>query len=235
MSPVLVFLAVIAVIVVWWAVHHRIGSKPWTEIGWAGAAYGDESPRAPPAKIGLGVFLAVVGALFALLTSAYLMRMDGSDWWSLPVPPILWVNTLVLLASSASLHLASLAARRGEDEAMRIALVAGFVTAVAFLVGQLFAWRQLVEEGYLLAGNPANSFFYMITGLHGLHIVGGLVGLTRTTHNAYDEGVPRKKVRLGVELCATYWHFMLLVWLLLLALFTGYANDLVDICRQLLS
>lgn len=234
MSPVLIFLGVIAAIAVWWAARHRLASKPWTEVGWVGAAYDGEGPRVPAAKIGLGVFLAVVGALFALLTSAYLMRMNASDWWSLPVPRILWVNTAVLFASSAALHLANVAARRGEDEAMKIALVAGFVTAVAFLVGQLLAWRQLVDAGYLLAGNPANSFFYMITGLHGLHIIGGLVGLTCATRNAY-EGAPREKMRLGVELCATYWHFMLFVWLVLLALFTGYASDLVDICRQLLT
>lgn len=234
MSPILIFLGTIAAIVIWWAARHRIASKPWTEIGWAGASFDGEGAPVPAAKIGLGVFLAVVGALFALLTSAYLIRMNGSDWWSIPVPRLLWVNTVVLFASSAALQLASVAARRDEQAAMKIALVGGYVAAIAFLIGQLFAWRQLADQGYVLADNPSNSFFYLITGLHGLHIAGGLVGLTRTTLHAFED-TRRDKVRLGVELCAIYWHFMLLVWLVLLALFTGWANDFVDICRQLLT
>ena len=93
-----------------------------------------------------------------------------------------------------------------------IGLIAGGVFAVAFLVGQLLAWQQLNAAGYFLAANPANAFFYLITGVHGLHLLGGLVALGRTTAKVW-RGVEVSQVRLSVELCAIYWHFLLLVWL----------------------
>ena len=94
--------------------------------------------------------------------------------------------------------------------------------------------RELVAAGFFLRTNPANSFFYLLTGMHGLHILGGLFGLGRTTARAWEE--PRaERVRLGVELCAMYWHFLLLVWLGLLVLLAGWAGDFLEICRGLLS
>ena len=87
----------------------------------------------------------------------------------------------------------------------------------------------------MLAANPANSFFYLITGLHGLHIVGGLVALGRTTDRAWTPRSRTERLRLSVELCAMYWHFLLFVWLVLFVLLTGWAGDFIDICRQLLT
>ncbi|MDI7861727.1 cytochrome c oxidase subunit 3 [Rhizobiaceae bacterium n13] len=234
MTPILVFMGILAAIMIWWLARHRIASKPWMEVGLTSAGI-DRGGAAPPtAKIGMGVFLAVVGALFSLLTSAYFMRMNASDWWAMPVPWLLWVNTAVLAANSVAIQWAAVSARRGQHESVRIGLVGSFVLGGAFLAGQLLVWRQLVDTGYLLTTNPANSFFYLITGLHGLHIVGGLVGLVRTTAHAYD-GSDARSLRLGVDLCAMYWHFMFFVWLVLLALFSGYASDFVEICRQLVT
>jgi cytochrome c oxidase subunit 3 len=188
----------------------------------------------PTAKIGLGIFLAVIGALFALLISAYLIRMGGADWWGIPIPGTLWVNTAALATSSAALQWAKREARAGRSEPLNTALALALATAVLFLLGQLLAWRQLVSAGYVLAENPANSFFYMITGLHGLHILGGLLVLGRTTIRARS-GLGRETLYLSVDLCTLYWHFMLVVWLILFALFGGWANDFVDICRQLVT
>jgi cytochrome c oxidase subunit 3 len=234
MSVILVFLLVIAGIVVWWLSQQRLMSKPWLEHGVIedyGRSFG---PPMPTAKIGMGVFLAVVGCLFALFTSAYFMRMALSDWQPLPVPRLLWINTFVLVLSSVALQVALVAARRGQLDTMRLGLATGGLTAIAFLAGQLFAWRQLAAEGYFLAGNPANSFFYLITGLHGLHIVGGLVGLGRTSFKAWTS-TRTDKLSLGVELCAMYWHFLLFIWLALFVLLAGWAADFIDICRQLLT
>ena len=128
------------------------------------------------AKIGLGVFLAVAGSLFALFSSAYLMRMHmGTDWRRCRCRALLWLNTGVLVASSVALHRAQVAARRGRMDGVRDGLLAGGVLALAFLAGQLLAWRQLDAAGYFLASNPANSFFYLLTAVHGLHVLGGLV------------------------------------------------------------
>src|SRR6476660_5846520 len=98
-----VFLAVVAAIVIWWLSHQRLAAKPWLEEGVIGDLPATGAPRASTAKIGLGVFLAVAGSLFALFASAYTMRMHmGADWRSMPVPPLLWLNTGVLVASSVA-------------------------------------------------------------------------------------------------------------------------------------
>jgi len=233
-SAIILFMAGIAAIAGWWLSQQRLGAKPWLEEGVI-VDFREESPSSlPPAKIGLGVFLAVVGSLFALFISAYSMRMNMVDWRALPVPRLLWFNTGVLLTSSIALQWAHMAARRNDMDGVIIGLCAGGASALIFLAGQLLAWRELSVAGYFLASNPANSFFYLITAVHGLHLMGGLVALGRTTAKVWH-GVAVTQVRLSVELCAIYWHFLLLVWLVLLGLLTGWTDNFVDICRQLLS
>ena len=234
MSIVLVFLLVIVGIVGWWLSQQRLMAKPWLEQGSMAAFPGTESGSMPAVKVGLGVFLAVVGCLFALFTSAYFMRMGLSDWRAMPVPRLLWLNTAVLLLSSVALQCALVAARRRQLDTVRLGLVTGGITAIAFLVGQVMAWRELTADGYFLSSNPANSFFYLMTAMHGLHIIGGLVALAWTTVAAW--GQPRlERLRLSVELCAMYWHFLLFIWLAIFVLLAGWAADFIDICRQLLS
>jgi cytochrome c oxidase subunit III len=163
------------------------------------------------------VFLGVVGCLFTLLISAYSMRMNMGEWRPAPVPKLLWLNTALLILSSGALQWAQVAARRGRMNGVRAGLLAGDGMALAFLAGQLIAWRQLDAAGYYLTANPAAAFFYLITGVHGLHLLGGLVALGRTMDKAW-RGVAAGEVRLSVELCATYWHFLLFVWLVLFSL-----------------
>ncbi|AYG75490.1 cytochrome c oxidase subunit 3 [Rhizobium sp. CCGE532] len=234
MSAILIFMAGIAGIIAWWMTRQRLTSKPWLETSPAGDAPDMRGSSATTAKVGLGIFLAVVGALFTLLISAYLTRLSGTDWWSIPIPRLLWVNTAALAASSVALQWAKTEARLNHSEMLNTALAVAFALGVLFLVGQVLAWRQLVAAGYVLADNPSNSFFYMITGLHGLHILGGLLVLGRTTFRARNNNA-RARVRLSVDLCAIYWHFMLVVWLILFALFAGWANSFVDLCRQLVT
>jgi len=235
MSVIIVFLLVVFGIAGWWLSQQRLMSKPWLEEGSVAAFPGTESGSMPPAKVGLGVFLAVVGALFALFGSAYFMRMGVSDWRALPVPQLLWLNTGVLALSSVAIQSALIAARRGQGDMVRLGLVTAGITAIAFLAGQLLAWRELEAEGYLLSDNPANSFFYVLTALHGLHIVGGLIGLAMVSVHAWTPNWPRERLKLGVELAAMYWHFLLFVWLCLFMLLMGWAANIVDICRQLLT
>jgi cytochrome c oxidase subunit III len=233
-SAIILFMAGIAAIAGWWLSQQRLGAKPWLEEGVIVDFREQSAPSLPPAKIGLGVFLAVVGSLFALFISAYSMRMNMVDWRALPVPRLLWFNTGVLVMSSIALQWAYMAARRNDMDGVIIGLCAGGASAVIFLVGQLLAWRQLSLAGYFVASNPANSFFYLITAVHGLHLMGGLVALGKTTAKVW-RGAAMTEVRLSVELCTIYWHFLLLVWLVLLGLLTGWTDGIVDICRQLLS
>jgi cytochrome c oxidase subunit III len=233
-SAIILFMAAIAAIAGWWLSQQRLAAKPWLEEGVIVDLREAGSSSLPPAKIGLGVFLAVVGSLFALFISAYSMRMTMVDWRTLPVPALLWFNTGVLVLSSVALQWAYTAARRDDIDGVSVGLCAGGASAVIFLVGQLLAWRQLSGAGYYLASNPANSFFYLITAAHGLHLMGGLVALGRTIAKVW-RGAEAAQVRMSVELCAIYWHFLLLVWLVLLGLLTGWTDNFVDICRQLFS
>jgi cytochrome c oxidase subunit 3 len=235
MSVILVFLLVIAGIAGWWLLNQGVMSKPWLEHGPAGALPDTDVTGMPTAKVGLGVFLAVVGCLFALFASAYFMRMELSDWQPLQIPPLLWLNTGMLVLSSVALQCAVVAARRSQIDMVRLGLVTGGLTALAFLAGQLVVWRDLSASGYFLEANPANSFFYMITGMHGLHILGGLVALARTIAGAWGRRYQPERLRLSVELCAMYWHFLLFVWFAVFVLLAGWAADFIDICRQLLT
>lgn len=234
MSVVVMFFAILAGIGGWWLARQRLTAKPWLEHGVLGGVPDFETSHDPAKRVGLGFFLAVVGSLFALLAGAYFMRRDLGDWQPLPVPGILWFNTAALVLSSIALEWTQIAARRADRNSIRIGLALAAVCALAFLAGQLIAWQELSSAGYYVATNPANSFFYLITGLHGLHILGGMVALGWSTARAWS-GARIEEVRLGVELCATYWLFMLLVWMGLFSLLAGWAGDFIELCRQLLS
>lgn len=237
MSVVILFLAVIAAIAGWWLSHQRLMAKPWLEVGSVGDVSAWEGPTAVPAKVGLGVFLAVAGCLFALLVSAYFMRVEigadtGSVLRAMPTPRLLWLNTGVLVVSSLALQCAQIAARLGQRQTARDALLLGGIAALAFLGGQLLVWRQLVDAGYFAASNPANAFFYLLTGVHGLHVGGGLLALGKTGVGIW-RGVAIERLRLSVWLCTIYWHFLLAVWLIIFVLLMGWADDVIVICRAL--
>jgi cytochrome c oxidase subunit 3 len=234
MGSILFFLSILAIIATWWLSRQGLTSKPWLEQGEAVVLTNIPVQPTEPATVGLRVFLAVVGSFFALFISAYSMRMQLPDWRTLPLPPILWLNTTMLVLSSIALHRAKVAAHCSERMELKVSLIAAGVSALAFLSGQLVAWQQLAGEGYRLAANPANDFFYVLTGAHGLHILGGLVALAGTTEKAWREP-SAERLRLPVKLCATYWQFLLLLWLVLLSIWVGWAGEFIDICRQLLA
>ena len=170
-------------------------------------------------KVALMVFLAIIGVLFFLFFAAYHMRiLLSTDWVAAPEPPLLWINTVVLIICSGAFEFSRNTARRGQLERTRTwFLIAGVLTLV-FLVGQLIVWNQLIEYGYTAEKNPANAFFYLITGVHGAHLLGGLIAWIRAARKI-REGVDPSVLRVSVELCAIYWHFLLFVWVVMLALF----------------
>jgi cytochrome c oxidase subunit 3 len=240
MIVIVTFMVVMAGFAGWWLLRQGLASKPWLEVGVSGGAdWTGPAPR-PTARLGLMAFLTVAGSLFALLVSAYFMRMGMADWRALPMPIVLWFSTGLLMLSSLALHTTVAAARRAELDGIRSGLLAAGVSALAFLAGQLLAWRELAEAGYFAASNPAGSFFGLVTAIHGLHMLGGLVALWRTTVRAF--AIPMGStpqaigaLRLSVELCATYWHFLLAVWLVLFALLMRWADELIEICRALVT
>ncbi|MBS7661370.1 cytochrome c oxidase subunit 3 [Pseudomonas lalucatii] len=183
--------------------------------------------RARTVRFGLRLFLVVVSSLFLLFLIAFITRSQVADWQPLtePLAPLaqprqLWLNTASLVAASIALQWARVAARQGRATSTALAFALGGAFAIAFLLGQLWLWRQFVVWGYGVAGNPANSFFFLLTGLHGLHLLGGLVAWGRTLGRLL-RGAPLARLGHGVELCAIYWHYLLGLWLLLFAVLTS--------------
>ena len=216
MTYALLVLVGIMAIVVWWLFRQTVNVQPWIERQPVDAIRGDAALSLPTVKVGLWTFLCVATSLFALLVSAYHMRMMDADWAKLPVPKVLWLNTAVLVLSSVAIQWARNEAERGQEDGVKTGLIAAGVFAFSFLAGQLWAWQQLSAAGYFAAANPANAFFYLLTALHGLHLLGGLWVWGRTTGRVL-RGVEVGKVRLSVELCTLYWHYLLLVWVVLFA------------------
>jgi len=197
------------------SIFRTLSTKPWVaERGYVSDSHGFNRPTA---KVFLSVFLGVVTAIFCLLTAAYFIRMSYADWQALPVPALLWLNTAILILSSVALQWARTSAKDQQADRIRRGLLAGGALAFAFLVGQFLVWRQLGSLGYFVDTNPSNSFFYLITGLHGLHLLGGLVAWLRASFRLW-RGAEVAKIRMSVELCAVYWHFLLLVWLVMFGL-----------------
>jgi cytochrome c oxidase subunit 3 len=179
----------------------------------------DGSP--PPGSTAIWVGIAAITMTFAALTSALVVRQGaGMDWQHLALPNILFLNTLILLASSVTLELFRrrfLASAPGPSQAMNDAapwLYGTLALGVLFLVGQYMAWRQLSAEGLYLASNPSSSFFYLLTAAHGLHLLGGLGGLLYLVTKLRQ--LTLRKSTLDVA--SKYWHFMDLLWVYLLAL-----------------
>ncbi len=213
----LVFMAAIMATIVWWLLRQTLNVEPWVEQTRLKNVAGGDGLSQPAVKIGLGVFLAVATSLFALFMSAYFMRMEGADWRPLADPVVLWFNTAMLILGSIFFQRARNAAQRGQIDGVRAGLLAGGVFTFVFLAGQLWAWQQLHALGYFLTTNPANAFFYLFTALHGLHLLGGLWVWAKTSAKVRRGGAVHE-VRLSVELCTVYWHFLLVVWLVLFGL-----------------
>jgi cytochrome c oxidase subunit 3 len=198
--------------------HHGNGGGGDRGSGWSfrSSDGGREGWPLPAARIALWLFLATASVLFLMLVSAYAVRVGWPDWRSVPLPEALWWNTGFLLVSSGVFEWIRRSSRGGDPERLRLLFLAAGTWGILFLVGQLLAWRQLHTAGYGLAVNPASSFFYLLTALHGLHLLGGLVAWGWTTVQIWSRGAT-STVRARAELCAIYWHFLLLVWLLIVS------------------
>ena len=169
----------------------------------------------PLPRVALYVLLAVIGVLFSLFSVAYIGRMAYGDWRTLPEPMLLWMNTAIILLSSISFHYSTKNAKENEIKRSREYLLLSGVLTFGFIVGQLFVWRELVSFGYFASTNPSYAFFYLLTALHILHLVGGLIAWVVVTIKSFIPQKESSDFALKVNLCAVYWHFLLIVWALL--------------------
>ncbi len=170
-----------------------------------------------PYPLGLLCILATVAMLFAAFTAALLVRRTGGDWVRVDLPVIVWLNTVFLLASSAAVEMARGKVRRNAQYgAVRWLAAAGFLGTL-FLAGQIVAWRSLAARGVFLPTNPHAAFFYMLSAVHGAHVVGGLAALVWTTRRAVH-GAYSWAQHVGLTHAAVFWHFVAGVWLYLMVL-----------------
>jgi len=215
--------------------------------GWGDGRPDDHRDRLRRYRIGMFFALAAVVMLFVSFTSAYIVRQgvgtwsDASaryvtDWQPITLPPILWINTIILLASSFTVAMARRALarklkaspRHGASPVTAPGLIADnqrsipwlgitFVLGAGFLVGQLLAWGQMRHLGIFVGTNPSSSFFYVLTGTHGIHLLGGILALAYVGVTSLLRK-PLVTRFLVVDVTALYWHFMDFLWIYIFAL-----------------
>ena len=213
-------------------IFNQLTLKPWEETGLTDQAtrYSGSTKEADK-RVALKVFLGVIAVVFTLLIVAYAARMGYEDWRPGPEIKLLWINTAILFIGSIFFELTRYFFRHKKINSVRISLLAAGFFTLLFLYGQYQAWLQLDSMTSFKVTNPAIAYFYLITSLHGLHLIGGLLVWTRTCIRmiSYSE---ISKIRESINLCSLYWHFLFFVWLVLFGLlFTGNNLDyLLIIC-----
>jgi cytochrome c oxidase subunit 3 len=171
-----------------------------------------------PKKFALWLFMVSVIMIFGALTSAYIVRQAAGNWLDFEMPPMFWINTAVILLSSFTMHWAYLSVKRDNLEMSKVAISITVILGLAFLVGQILAWSQLVNKGVYLVGREGSgvsgSFLYVISGLHGVHVISGVIFLMVVLVSVFKFKVHSKNLA-QIEMCATYWHFLDALWLYL--------------------
>jgi len=200
-----------------------IQGPPPPPVDWGGDGGGSSNPEGRGADrrasfIGLFVLLAATGMVFAALTVAFWMRHTTSDdWISMRKPPLLWANTIVLLASSLVLDRARLALKSGHRDRFNFWWTSATALGVLFLIGQAVVWRQLASAGVFIASSPTSAFFYLLTAAHAAHLLGGVAALVYVDVQALRLRLGPAK-RTAIDVTAIFWHFLDGVWLYLMLL-----------------
>ena len=170
------------------------------------------------AKLGVRTVMVVSTVIFSLFVVSYSDRMLVHDWKSLSEPWLLWINTVILILTSFVFHKGKIYSDKNNFEKVKNSLLlVGFLT-FAFITGQLLVWQHFISVGQYASTNPANAFFYLFTALHGLHLLGGLFFWGKAITKIFKENFNVSKTKQVIELCAIYWHFLLIVWLILFGL-----------------
>ncbi len=177
-----------------------------------------EKPQRPfsmnPKKFALWLFIVTIVMLFAAFTSAYIVRQAEGNWLDFSLPPIFYWNTGILLLSSVTMQWAYNSAKRDDLKNVKTAIVLTIVLGIGFLVSQIIAWGMLVDAGVFFVGNPSGSFMYIFTGLHGVHLISGIIFIIIVLIAAIRYNVHSKNILL-IDMCNTYWHFLDALWVYL--------------------
>jgi len=185
--------------------------------GGGGGGESDSSFPVSAKQIATWLLMSGIAMLFAGLTSAYVVLRGVPTWEKISLPPQVWMNTLILAASSLTLELARRSVKLDKIAPLRQWLGITAVLGVAFVAGQIVLWRELTVSGILLTSTLHSSFFYVLSGVHAVHILGGLIGLAMVSIKAWSGRLSSISFE-PLRLCATYWHFMGGLWLYLILL-----------------
>jgi cytochrome c oxidase subunit 3 len=172
-----------------------------------------------PKKFALWLFIVSIVMIFAAMSSAYLVRQAEGNWLEYEMPSIFWINSAILIASSLTMQWAYVSAKRDNLGMIKVAMIITTILGLGFLVGQWYSWVALVDMKVFFAGsysNPSGSFLYVITGLHALHLITGIVYLMIILGASFQYKIHSKSM-VRMEMCATYWHFLDILWLYLFA------------------
>ncbi|WP_026952023.1 cytochrome c oxidase subunit 3 [Algoriphagus mannitolivorans] len=167
-----------------------------------------------PKKFALWLFMVTVVMLFAAWTSAYIVRQAEGNWLEYDLPEIFWYTSGVVVLSSVVLQWAYYSAKKDNLVNLRIGMVITVALGIAFLVGQWYSWVALVDREVFFVGNPAGSFLYVITGMHALHLISGLLFLIIVLISTFRLKVHSQSMNT-MEMATTYWHFLGGLWLYL--------------------
>src|SRR5262245_11235668 len=194
-----------------------VGAPPnWPVLprGGDGGRGGSESSfPASPKELATWFLLTGIGMLFGGFASAYIVLRGVPTWESVHLPSLVWVNTAILLISSVTFEQARRSVKKDNAGGLRQWLTLTGILGVVFVAGQIEVWRKLSAAGMYLASNLHGSFFYVLSGMHAVHILGGLIALSLVIRKAWVGKLTSRSFE-PVRLCATYWHFMGGVWLL---------------------
>lgn len=171
-----------------------------------------------PKKFALWLFQVSVVMIFGGLTSALIVRRGDGNWMYFELPTLFWISTVIILVSSATMHWAYLAARRDNIGSAKLAMILTLLLGIGFLVSQVMAYDYLVGQGIHFVNSTAahisGSFVYVLSGLHGLHIVSAVIVVAVTTVSVFRYRIHSKNMT-SMEMCMTYWHFLDVLWLYL--------------------
>ncbi|PCH63766.1 MAG: cytochrome-c oxidase [SAR86 cluster bacterium] len=193
-----------------------LAAKPWESKGIIDQEHPEGAFGMPPEKVALWFFLIVASIIFSLFMVSYVVRMELPDWVPLDEPSQLWINTAVLILSSVLFQWSRNSIENGKTKNALIGFTAAGVFAFAFIVAQYMTWLGLRADGFYLYTNPADAFYYLITAVHAIHLLGGLWVWCKSAIKL-ARGASIQELSLSIELCTMYWHFLLIVWLIIFA------------------
>lgn len=177
-----------------------------------------EEPKKPismnPKKFALWLFMVTIGMIFAALTSAYIVRQAEGNWLDFALPIEMWISSGIILISSVTIHWALISAKKDNLERVKLAVSITTLLGVAFLITQFYSWEALVENKVFFVGNPSGSFLYVLSGLHGVHIISGIIFLLIVLFSTYKYKVHSKNLN-QIQMCASFWHFLDALWIYL--------------------